>query len=328
LILLTLTNIFSVRSYGEFEYWFASIKVAAIVLFLIIGGLYVLGWWPGAHLNFSNLTHHGGFTPFGTLSLFAGVTTVIFSFFGSEIVTIAASESKEPQQAVARATNSVIWRVLIFYVGAIFLIVTILPWNDNHSLVSPFVSVLQVIGIPGAVWIMNLVVVTAVLSCLNSGLYTASRMLFALANQGNAPKSFVKLNRRGVPVTAILICTGFGYLSVAFDYISPQGVFAFLLNSSGAVALFIYLLIAVSELRIRRRLDQAGTHLQVKMWAFPFLTYLSIAAMAAVILSMALKAESRLQLEFSLLSALALWIVYIVKHKRELATGLPVHEEL
>ncbi|GMA50666.1 putative GABA permease GabP [Alicyclobacillus contaminans] len=314
LFLLTLTNLISVRSYGEFEYWFASIKVAAIILFIIVGALYVLGLWPHAHMDFSNLTKHGGFAPFGVVALFASVTTLIFSFFGSEIVTIAASESAEPRQAVARATNSVIWRVLVFYIGSIFLIVTILPWNDKAAMVSPYVSALRVIGIPGAAWIMNLVVLTAVLSCLNSGLYTASRMLFALADSGDAPKALVATNERGVPVRAILFCMLVGYLSVAMDYLSPNTVFLFLLNSSGAVGLFIYLLIAVSELRMRRQLEKTEPDsLRVRMWAYPFLTWLSILAMAAVIISMAFTASDRSQLILSLVSVVILLILYAIK---------------
>jgi GABA permease len=313
LILLTLTNVFSVRSFGEFEYWFSSIKVAAIVLFLIIGGLFVLGLWPGSHLNFSNLTAHGGFMPKGLLALFTAVTTLIFSFFGSEIVTIAAAESSEPGQAVARATNSVIWRVLVFYVGSIFLIVTILPWNDAKVLVSPYVSALDVIGIPGAAWIMNLIILTAVLSCLNSGLYTASRMLFALANHGHAPKGFVELSDNGVPVRAILICMIFGYISVIMDYTSPKTVFMFLLNSSGAVGLFIYMLIALSELRMRRQLERENPDaLQVRMWLYPALTILCILAIAVVIISMAFIQGNQSQLWFSLLSVAVLIAIYLI----------------
>jgi GABA permease len=313
LILLTLTNVFSVRSFGEFEYWFSSIKVAAIVLFLIIGGLYVLGLWPGSHLNFSNLTAHGGFMPKGLLALFTAVTTLIFSFFGSEIVTIAAAESSEPGQAVARATNSVIWRVLVFYVGSIFLIVTILPWNDAKVLVSPYVSALDVIGIPGAAWIMNLIILTAVLSCLNSGLYTASRMLFALANHGHAPKGFVALSENGVPVRAILICMIFGYISVIMDYTSPKTVFMFLLNSSGAVGLFIYMLIALSELRMRRQLERENPEaLKVLMWLYPGLTILCILAIAVVIISMAFIQGNQSQLWFSLLSVAVLIAIYLI----------------
>jgi GABA permease len=324
LLLLTLTNLVSVRSYGEFEYWFASIKVAAIVLFIFFGALYVLGLWPHAHLDFSNLTRHGGFAPLGIVALFSSVTTLVFSFFGSEIVTVAAAESAEPRQAVSRATNSVIWRVLVFYIGSIFLIVTILPWNDKSAMVSPYVSALKVIGIPGAAWIMNLVVLTAVLSCLNSGLYTASRMLFALANQGHAPKGLVDTNDRGVPVKAILFCMLIGYLSVAMDYLSPNTVFLFLLNSSGAVGLFIYLLIAVSELRIRRKLEQESPEsLRVRMWAYPYLTYLTIIAIVVVIASMAFTADNRSQLILSLVSVVILMIIFAVKQTMSRNSKLP-----
>lgn len=313
LVILTLTNVFSVRSYGEFEYWFAFIKVAAIVVFIVLGALFVLGLWPHARLDFSKLTKHGGFMPFGVGALFSSVTTLIFSFFGSEIVTIAAAESKEPAKAVARATNSVIWRVLVFYVLSIFLIVTILPWNDPHALASPYVNALKLLGVPGVASAMDIVVVTAVLSCLNSGLYTASRMLFALAHQGNAPKSLLRLNRRGVPVRAILVCTIVGYLSIIMDYVSPQHVFLFLLNSSGAVGLFIYLLIAFSQLRLRRQLNRDRADLPVKMWLYPYLTYLCIAGMVAVIISMVFHKGDASQLVLSLVSVAVLLVIYWIR---------------
>jgi GABA permease len=197
---------------------------------------------------------------------------------------------------------------------SIFLIVTILPWNDAHAMASPFVSALRVLGIPGVATLMNVVVVTAVLSCLNSGLYTASRMLFALAHQGNAPKALLKVNRRGVPVRAILTCMIFGYLSVIMDYVSPQHVFLFLLNSSGAVGLFIYLLIALSQLRMRRQLErEAPDRLRVRMWAYPYLTWLCILAIIAVIVSMAFRPADRSQLILSLVSAAVLWVLYLLK---------------
>lgn len=161
---------------------------------------------------------------------------------------------------------------------------------------------------------MNIVVVTAVLSCLNSGLYTASRMLFALAHQGNAPKALVQVNRRGVPVRAILICMVVGYLSVIMDYVSPHGVFMFLLNSSGAVGLFIYLLIALSELTMRRKLEQeAPDRLRVRMWLYPWLTWLCILAILVVLVSMAFRPADRSQLVLSLVSAVVFWILYLLK---------------
>jgi GABA permease len=171
---------------------------------------------------------------------------------------------------------------------------------------------------------MNLVVLTAVLSCLNSGLYTASRMLFALANQGHAPKGLVDTNDRGVPVKAILFCMLIGYLSVAMDYLSPNTVFLFLLNSSGAVGLFIYLLIAVSELRIRRKLEQESPEsLRVRMWAYPYLTYLTIIAIVVVIASMAFTADNRSQLILSLVSVVILMIIFAVKQTMSRNSKLP-----
>src|SRR5918911_888279 len=219
IVLLTLTNIASVRSYGEFEFWFASIKVIAIVVFIAVAAAYVLGLGSRDALDFSNLTAGGGFAPQGVGSIFTGIAVVIFAFVGVEIVTIAAAESVEPARAVARATNSVVARVIVFYVASILLVVTILPWNDAQLLASPYVSVLERIGIPAAAEIMNAIVLTAVLSCLNSGLYTASRMLFALARRGDAPTGLLDTNRRRVPVKAILLTTSVGFLSTILAYL-------------------------------------------------------------------------------------------------------------
>ena len=179
MLLLTGTNLISVKSYGEFEFWFASIKVAAIIAFIVIAAGFLLGVGAGDSPGLSNLTAHGGFAPEGAVTILSGVVIVIFAFVGAEIVTIAAAESDEPERAVARATNQVVGRVLVFYVLAIFLIVCIVPWNDTKLGDSPFIAALDTIGIPGSADIMNAIVVTAVLSCLNSGIYVASRMLFA-----------------------------------------------------------------------------------------------------------------------------------------------------
>jgi GABA permease len=235
---LTMTNLFSVKSFGEFEYWFALIKVAAIVLFLILGLSVIIGIYPGiASPEVSNLLGNGGFFPTGISSVLIGITVVIFSFMGTEIVAIAAGESEQPEKSVRIATNSVVWRILIFYIGSIAIVVTLLPWDSANILVSPFVAVLDYIGIPAAAQIMNFVVLTAVLSCLNSALYANSRMLYGMAQKGEAPKSFLKLSKNGVPVRAILFSTAFSYIAVIFSYISPDKLFLFLVNSSGAVAI-------------------------------------------------------------------------------------------
>src|SRR3954451_18636737 len=270
--LLTATNLVSVKSYGEFEFWFASIKVAAIVVFILIALAYCLGL-TGGEGGFGHLTSDGGFAPKGFDAILTGVVVVIFAFVGAEIATIAASESDEPKEAVTKATNQVIARVLVFYVLSVFLIVAILPYSSSKLGESPFVAVLDKIGISGAADVMNAVVLTAVLSCLNSGLYVASRMTFVLARRGDAPAWMTAVNKRGVPARAILAATSIGYLSVIASAVSPDGVFKFLLNTSGAVALFIYLLIAVSQLVLRRRLErEAPERLKVRMWAYPWLT--------------------------------------------------------
>ena len=314
LVALTITNIFSVKAYGEFEYWFSLIKIVAITLFLTLGGAYILGLLPGTKMDFSNLTAHGGFTPHGPEIVFIAVATIIFSFVGSEIVTIAAAESVESEKAVVKAVNSVIVRIMTFYVGSVFIIVTVVPWNDAKALTNPYVSALKVIGMPGAEMIMNLVVVTAVLSCLNSGIYTASRMLFALGDKGDAPKWMMHVTKRGVPLKAILTCTIFGFISVIMAFVSPDTVFQFLLNSSGAIALFVYLLIAVSQLILRKRIErEAPERLKLRMWAYPYLTILSILAIIAIITTMAFNASTRSQFTLSILSAIVVVIIYAIK---------------
>ncbi|MGW5152187.1 amino acid permease [Rhodococcus koreensis] len=306
LVAMTVTNLFSVSSFGEFEFWFAGIKVTAIILFLGIGAAYVFGLWPGKSMDFSNLASHGGFFPNGAWAITAAIVTVIFSMTGAEVATIAAAESKDPERAVAKAANSVIARIALFYVGSIFLLVTIVPWNDDTVAASPFVAAFTEMGLPYADHIMNAVVLTAVLSCLNSGMYTASRMLFVLAARREAPQQLVKVTRRGVPAIAILASSIVGFLCVIAAAVSPDTVFSFLLNSSGAVILFVYCLIGISQVTLRYR--SGSEHLRVKMWMFPVLSIFTVVAIMAILAQMGIEKDSRSQLVLSLLS----WAVVIV----------------
>ena len=294
LLSLTVTNLVSVRSFGEFEFWFASIKVAAIVVFLLLATLYVAGLWPGVAPSIANLTAHGGFAPNGLLPIFTGAVAATGFYFGAEIVAVAAAEADEPAKAVAKATNWVVTRVLFFYVGSILLVVCLVPWN-SAAITAPYVSALNAMGVPYAPAIMNAVVLTAVLSALNSGLYASSRMLFALTQRGDAPRAFAKLSPHGVPKRAILLGTLFGYASVVMSYVSKDTVFAFLVNSYGTVAIFVYVLIAVSQLRLRARLEKEDpAKLRVRMWGYPYLTYVAIAGMLGIVLAMAFIAEQRI----------------------------------
>ncbi len=313
MVLLTLTNLASVKAYGEFEFWFASIKVAAIIAFICLALAYVFGL-TGGDGGVSNLTAEGGFAPEGFGMVLTGIVIVIFAFVGAEIATIAAAESEQPKEAVTKATNSVIARVLVFYVLSVFLIVAIVPWDSTQLGESPFVAALDIIGIGGAADVMNAIVLTAVLSCLNSGLYVASRMMFALAHRGDAPQWTIKLNSRGVPARAILLATSVGYVSVIAAALWPETIFLWLVNSSGAVALFVYLLIAVSQLRMRARLEREDPErLEVRMWGYPWLTYLVIAAIVVVIGSMAFVDETRTQLWWSLGSLAVVVGAYAVR---------------
>jgi GABA permease len=269
---------------------------------LLLAVLYVLGLWPGVAPSVVNLTAQGGFAPNGVLPILTGAVAATGFYFGAEIVSIAAAEAAEPAKAVARATNSVITRVLLFYVGSILLVVCLVPWN-SAAISTPYVSALGAMHIPAAAHIMNAVVLTAVLSALNSGLYASSRMLFALTRHGDAPRALAKLSGNGVPIRAILLGTVFGYGTVIMSYVSPDTIFAFLVNSYGTVAIFVYLLIAVSQLRLRARLEREDpARLRVRMWAYPYLTYLAIAGMLGIVLAMAFIPEQRTPLVFGLIS--------------------------
>jgi GABA permease len=314
MLLMTATNLFSVSSFGEFEFWFAGIKVAAICVFLALGTLFVVGLWPGKGLDFSNLTAHGGFFPHGVSAVFSAIVVVIFSMVGAEIATVAAAESDDPERAITKATNSVVVRVAIFFVGSVFLLAVILPWNSTELGASPYVSAFKRMGIPYADHLMNAVVLTAVLSCLNSGLYTASRMLFVLAARREAPVQLISVSRNGVPRAAILTSTVVGFLCVVAAAVSPDSVFLFLLNSSGAIILFVYLLIAISQVVLRRRTDPSK--LRVKMWFFPFLSIATIVAIVGVLVQMYLDVKVRPQLVLSLLAWALVLVFYAVTRWR------------
>ncbi|MFI7007490.1 amino acid permease [Streptomyces sp. NPDC050145] len=285
MVVFTAANLTAVKNFGEFEFWFASLKVFAIVAFLVLGLLAIFGLLPDTDpVGFTHLTGDGGFLPHGWQGVVSGVLAVVFAFGGLEVVTIAAAESDDPVRSVARAVRSAVFRILFFYVGSMLVIVTVLPWTAQKAGVSPYVTVLDAIGIPSAGQIMNIVVFVALLSALNANLYGASRMVFSLAERGEAPRSLLKVSGGGVPRRAVLASVAFGFVSVLLNLKWPDSVFLYMLNSVGAVLLFVWALIAVSQLRLRRRIEaEAPERLVLKMWAFPWLTWAALAAMASVV---------------------------------------------
>ncbi|MFG2953153.1 amino acid permease [Streptomyces sp. NPDC048291] len=292
------TNLAAVRNFGEFEFWFAALKVAAISLFLVLGVLAVAGVLPGTDSpGTSNLTD---FLPHGGEGLIIGVLASIFAYGGLETVTIAAAESEDPVRGVASAVRTAMWRIALFYVGSMAVIVTLVPW-DSKELVEkgPYVAALDQLGIPGAGQLMNVVVLVALLSAMNANIYGSSRIAHSLVERGQGPRALARVSG-GVPRLAVLTSCFFGFVCVLLSYWRPDDVFPWLLNMIGAVILVVWALIAVSQLLLRRRLErEAPEKPVVRMWAFPYLTWLALAGMAAVLVLMAREADTRVQLYYT-----------------------------
>lgn len=298
---LTTTNLLSVRNYGEFEYWFSLVKVVAICAFVAVGVLAVLGVLPGGGPSgASHLTADGGFAPNGWLAVVAALLTAMFSFQGSEVVTIAAAESAAPKEGVRKAVRAVVWRLGLFYLGSTLVVVCLVPWDAGGLRVGSYQFTLERLHIPGAGVIMDAVVLVAVASCLNSALYTASRMAFSLSRRRDAPASWSRVTAQGVPRRAILASTTVGFLAVAGNYFLPQALFGYLMASSGAIALMMYLTIAVTQLAMRRKTDAAGEVPEVRMWLHPGLGLATVAFIVAVLALMAITPGHRLELWLSI----------------------------
>ena len=321
LLVFTATNLISLRSFGEVEFWLASVKVLAIVVFLGIGTLYIFGLWPKSHFSIPDLWQHGGFAPHGIWPIVTGVALVIFSYFGTEIAVMAAAESVDPSKGVRQATSTVIWRILLFFVGGVLIIVTVVPWNQlpNPKEIAPFAYIFGLFGLPGATVVMTAVILTAVCSVLNSGLYSAARMFAALADDGFAP-GIVAKRARGVPYVAVLASTLGGYAAVAVNFAAPAtGIFDFIMNSAGLVALFVYAFIALTQMRLRDKMTaEQRDALKLKMWLHPWLAILVIAAVIGVVVVMLFDEAGRVQVWTSLISV-AVLIVFWPMAKRSVA---------
>ena len=302
--IMTAVNLMSARSYGEFEFWFASIKVAAILVFIALAAAYACGFNSPTGPTVRNLSAYGGFMPKGWVAVLAGAVTVYFSLTGAEITTIAAAESQEPARAVAKMSSSVIVRILTFYVGSVLLIVTVVPWIRIRPGESPFTLALTTMQFKWASVAMSAVILTAVLSCLNSAFYVCSRVLFVLAEHGDAPQWLVQVNARRVPTRSVWMGSIAGVLGILAAITSSQTVFAFLVNASGALVVFIYMIIALAHIRLRRAREASGAAAPaLSMWLFPWLSYAALAGMAAVLIGMALTpGEMARQLFWSVVS--------------------------
>ena len=313
--ILTATNLVSVGNYGEFEFWFALIKVVIIIGFIALGVLAILGILPTSDVSgVHGLTDHGFFGG-GVGGIFAAMLTTTTTYLGTEIVTIAAAESNNPVGGIRKAVNSVIWRISIFYLGSIMVVVCLVNWTSpDLASKGSYQYTLETIGLGRLTTVLDLAILTAVASCLNSALYTASRMAFSLGQRGDAPKSFGRTNKRGVPVAAILASVVVGFFCVALNYVLPDKIFAYLLSTAGCAALFVYLCISFTQLRSRRAMDEAGTTVRVRMWLFPWLTYATIAFILLILVMMAFDDGQSQNLWFSLAVAAIVLVAAFARH--------------
>jgi L-asparagine transporter-like permease len=324
---MTVVNLMSARSYAEFEFWFASIKVSAIIVFIALTAAFVFGLRSAHGQSLGNLVHYGGFMPSGPISVLATAVTVLFSLTGAEIATVAAAESQEPARAVARLTTSVIVRILVFYVLSISLIVAAVPWIEVRSGESPFTLALSRMDFGWASIAMSAVILTAVLSCLNSAFYVCSRVMFLLAAHGDAPQWLVKVNSRHVPIRSVMIGAIAGVIGILAATLSPHRVFAFLQNASGALIVFIYIMIALAQIQLRRERQRRGEPQPVlQMWLFPWASYAAVGGFIAVVVAMAVTPGQQQDLYFSLVTVLVVMLAYALLRRRRVgqaATVLP-----
>ncbi|MFF0381666.1 amino acid permease [Streptomyces sp. NPDC004286] len=288
-------NLTAVKNFGEFEFWFAALKVAAICAFLLLGVLAIAGVLPGT--DSPGASHLTDFLPNGSQGLVLGLLASVFAYGGLETVTIAAAESEDPVRGVASAVRTTMWRIALFYIGSMAVVVTLVPWDSKEVVErGPYVAALDSLGIPGAGRVMDVVVLAALLSAMNANIYGSSRMLHSLVQRGLGPKALAKVSG-GVPRIAVLVSSVFGFGCVLLSYWRPDDVFMWLLNMIGAVILVVWIFVGVSQLLLRRRAERAGeAPPAVRMWAFPWLTWAALLGMVVILALMAEQPDTRVQL--------------------------------
>ncbi|WP_312472336.1 alanine permease AlaP [Neobacillus sp.] len=322
LVIMATVNFLAVKAYGELEFWFALIKIVTIIAMIAVGaGMIIFGFGNGGiATGIRNLWAHGGLFPNGIKGVLLSLQMVMFAYLGIEMIGVTAGEVKNPEKSLSRAIDTVFWRILIFYVGALFVIMSIYPWEEIGTKGSPFVLTFEKIGIPGAAGIINFVVLTAALSSCNSGIFSTARMLFNLAEHGEAPPSFGKVTKSGVPGIAVLASGGALLIGVVLNYIVPAKVFTWVTSIATFGAIWTWGVILLSQIRYRKSLDPGESKvLKYKMPLFPYTSYIALAFLVFVIGLMAYNPDTRIALYIGPFFLIFLVGVYYIKgfHKRE-----------
>lgn len=322
---LLLANLASAKAYGTLEFWFAMIKVVTIVIMIILGLLVIL-LGVGNHgkpIGFSNLWSHGGFFTGGVKGFFFSMAIIAGSYEGIELIGISAGEVANPQEAIVKSVKSVLWRILIFYVGAIFVIVTIYPWNQLSNIGSPFVETFTKVGITAAAGIINFVVLTAALSGANSGIYSSSRMLFKLAHEGEAPKTFGKLSKRIVPDRAIVGITSGILIGFILNLImstmnkSMGELFVVVYSSSVLPGMVAWFVILISELKFRKNNSHLMAEHPFKLPLYPYSNYFAFAMLLVIVVFMFINPETRISVGVGAGVLVLASLVYMLKHRNK-----------
>ncbi len=323
---LTAVNMFGVAKYGEFEFWFALIKVAVIVAFLAVGILFLFGISNGA--TSPGLSNFSDFAPSGLAGVGAGLLIVIFAFGGTEIVAIAAGETKNPEKSVVTAIHTVAWRICLFYIGSVFIIVAVLPPAAANTDEGPFAAVLNMAGLPAAGTIMSLVAVFALLSALNANIYAASRILYSLAHRKHAPAILANTTTNNVPRNAVLLTVAFGFIAAVLEALFPGKILDILLMIVGSTMVVVWTSIAVSQIKLRRLRDRqslmSGQKSTVyKMPLFPYLSYAAVAILGGVVIIGMLDGTARIQLllTFSVTALIAVCGIWLSRRSKTALSG-------
>ncbi len=276
--------------------------MAAIVGFILIGVALLMGWLPDvASPGLRNFTEHGGFMPKGLAGIGAALLVVVFAFGGTEIVAVAAAETEDPERSIARAIRTVAWRILVFYIGSLSVIIAVVPWT-SEALRSPFAAVLEAAKIPGAATAITLIAVIALLSALNANLYGASRMMYSLAQRREAPAVLGWTDPRQVPIIAVLASVLFGFAATVMELLFPDKVLPVLLNIVGSTCLLVWTISLLSQLILRHRANRDGTRLPFRMAGYPYLTVIGLGVLALIF--GLLLSESHTRLQFLSMAAL------------------------
>nr|WP_231038469.1 amino acid permease [Pectinatus haikarae] len=300
MLIVALANMAAVKYYGEFEFWFSIIKITTIIVMIIVGfGVILFGFgYGGQPLGFANLWSHGGFLPNGMSGMLTALCIVTASFQGVELVGITAGEAQNPRETLKKAIKGIVWRILIFYIGAIFIVITIYPWNQLDMLGSPFVTIFAKIGIPAAAGIINFVVLTAALSGCNSGIYSAGRMLYTLSENNQAPKWFGKLSKSGIPKNSIIFTMTLLILGVVLNYLIPNSkLFLYIYSASVFPGMIAWFVLAIAQKNFRRKYGKKVMEQHpFKSLLYPYSNCFCIIFLILVTIGMWLNNDTRLSL--------------------------------